>query len=105
VIIKRSPALAAVVEEALWIAAGNLAAAERFICAVERTLKTLEFMPHCGRLYLRADDRLQGMRMQSVRGFPHHLIFYRPLSNGIEFVWLVHTARDIVRAMQRVGLI
>jgi plasmid stabilization system protein ParE len=81
------------------------AAAQRFIRAVERTLKTLEFMPRCGHAYLRADDRLQGLRMQSVRGFPHHLIFYRPLVNGIEFVWLVHSARDIVRAMQQVGLV
>ena len=91
-------------EEALWIAKDNPPVAERFIQAVELTLKTLEFMPRAGRAYLRPDDRLAGMRMQPVRRFPNYLVFYRPLPEGIEFVWLVHSARDIARAMRMVGL-
>ena len=104
-IVKRQLALVAVAEEALWIAKNNPRAAEQFIQAVEITLKTLEFMPRAGHAYLRQDDRIQGIRMQPVRRYPTYLVFYRPLSTGIEFVWLVHGARDIASAMRMAGLL
>ena len=104
-IVKRPRALAAVAEEALWIARENPPAALRFLQAVELTLKTLEFMPRAGRAYVRPDERLQGLRVQPVRHFLNYLVFYRPLPEGIEFVWLVHGARDIARAMRMVGLL
>lgn len=42
--------------------------------------------------------------MQLVRRFPNYLVFYRPVPEGIEFVWLAHSARDIAHAMRIVGL-
>jgi plasmid stabilization system protein ParE len=36
-----------------------------------------------------------GLRRWRVRGFENFMIFYHPLSNGIEIVRVLHGARDI----------
>ena len=34
-------------------------------------------------------------RMFRVKGFTKHLIFYRPIKNGVEIIRVIHGARDI----------
>ena len=61
----------------------------------ETTFEQLEAMPGMGHLYASTDRRLAGVRVWSVKGFPKHLIFYRPSENGIEILHLIHGVRDI----------
>jgi len=48
----------------------------------------------------RAEDfdtpRLTGMRRWRVRGFDNYLIFYQPLSQGIEVLCVVYATRDLL---------
>ena len=88
--IERSRASVSDYEE-IWryIALDNPAAADRLISALERQLLTLAAMPGIGRKEpnLAAD----------LRSFPvgSYLIFYRPTSDGIALVRVLHGARDI----------
>ncbi len=43
-------------------------------------------MPGMGRTEDFDNPRLTGMRRWRVRGFDHYLIFYQPLSQGLDFV-------------------
>ena len=38
-----------------------------------------------------------GLRMWSIRGFENRVIFYRPTSDGIDVVRVLHASRDIER--------
>lgn len=98
--IKRRPrAIYAIIDMAEYIGRSSPAAAERFLDATEATFAQLEGMPGMGRLYDSPDPRLAGVRVWSVKGFPNHLIFYRPLDSGIEVLHMLHGARDINAAL------
>ena len=43
--------------------------------------------------------RLKGLRMWQVRGFEKHLIFYRPIKDGIEVIRVLHASRDLVAVL------
>ena len=99
-IAQRRQARIDAIEQAVAIAADNPGAADRFFEAFQQTLELLAEMPGMGapRPY-RAPD-LQGLRMHPVRGFPRHLLFYRPLADGIELVRVLHGKRNIERLFQ-----
>jgi hypothetical protein len=40
-------------------------------------------------------ERLSGRRMFRVQGFRRHLVFYRPTSEGIEVIRVLHSSQDI----------
>ncbi|MEX0866184.1 MAG: type II toxin-antitoxin system RelE/ParE family toxin [Pirellulales bacterium] len=40
------------------------------------------------------------LRVWQVRGFENWLIFYRPISDGVEIVRVLHGARDVVAILQ-----
>jgi toxin ParE1/3/4 len=56
-------------------------------------------MPGMGRRYESSHPRLAAVRVWPVKGFRNHLIFYRPIENGIEVVHLFHGARDLDAAL------
>ena len=94
--IKRRPrAIYAIIEMAEYIGQNSPASAERFMDATEAAFEQLEAMPGMGHLYDSSNSRLAGVRVWSVKGFPNHLIFYRPFEAGIEILHLLHGARDI----------
>lgn len=78
----------------LYIANDNLEAADRYLDVLEETLRELAKRPGMGPACpeLRVD----------LRRFPcgSHLIFYRPATNGIFVVRVLHGARDIPTAFQ-----
>ena len=37
--------------------------------------------------------------MWQVRGFEKHLIFYRPIKDGIEIIRVLHASRDLVAVL------
>jgi toxin ParE1/3/4 len=73
----------------LYVAEDNIAAADRFIDAIERQLVRLAEMPGMGR------PRPELAR--ELRSFPikSHVIFYRRIERGIQVVRVLHGARDI----------
>ena len=37
--------------------------------------------------------------MWTIRGFPNHQIYYRPIDDGIEVIRVLHAARDITKIL------
>jgi toxin ParE1/3/4 len=99
--IQRRPvAIRAIIDHAEYIGQNSPASAERFLNATERTFRQLEERPGLGHRYLSSNRRLAGVRVWSIKGFPNHLIFYRPINSGIEILHLLHGARDIPSVLQ-----
>src|SRR3954469_9437762 len=55
----------------------------------------LSATPGIGAPRPRANPALRALRMHPVRGFDSHLLFYRPIPDGIELIRVLHGARDI----------
>jgi toxin ParE1/3/4 len=76
-------------------------AAERFVDAVEKSLKDLTARPGSGS---RKDFEAQGLsevRSWWVEGFPNFLIYYLPLQDGIDVLGVLHGARDVESKLRR----
>ena len=80
-----------------YIAMDNLGAAARFTRAAEETFLQLVQMPNMGRHSEFQSSRLSNVRQWRIPGFENHLIFYRPIEDGIEVLRVLHGARDIER--------
>ncbi len=78
----------------------SLEVALRFYDAAAATFEELARMPGLGERRPTADPRLEGLRVGRIRGFEKHLIFYRPVADGIEIVRVLHGARDIDRLLE-----
>jgi toxin ParE1/3/4 len=78
----------------LWREAG-IETALRFYDGAAATFESLARTPGIGAPWDSPNPGLAGMRVLRVRGFKHHLVFYRPGERGIEIVRVVHAARDI----------
>ncbi len=89
VILKSPRAKSDLVEIWNYIAEDSEARADAFIDRIDRKLKALAQHPGMGRLR----DELA----ENMRSFPvgRYVIFYRPLSNGIAVVRVLHSARDL----------
>jgi toxin ParE1/3/4 len=95
-IVRRRAAIEDLADQTAWyIVHASQAVADRFVEAVERALQALLDTPGIGAPRPRANPALRDLRMHPVRGFESHLIFYRPLTDGIELIRVLHGARDI----------
>lgn len=63
--------------------------------AAEETFELLALQSEMGRVTEYRSAFLVGVRMFPLKKFPKHLVFYRPLENGIEIIRVLHGARDI----------
>ncbi len=72
-----------------YVARDNPDAADKFIRAITSRFPKLANMPHLGRSREELSPRL--------RSFPigRHIIFYRPMENGIEIARVLDGARDL----------
>lgn len=52
-------------------------------------------MPLIGSAREFQNSALEGIRMWRVKSFAKHLIFYRPIKDGVEVIRVLHSARDI----------
>jgi toxin ParE1/3/4 len=75
--------------------AASLATSDRFLAAVNRTFEQLTAMPDMGTRYEPDDPAYAELRYLPVSKFRKYLVFYRPMSDGIEVVRVLHGARDI----------
>lgn len=83
-------------EQAEYLAAHrDLEMGLRFYHAAEKTFQLLASQPKMGSLTEYRSPFLAGVRMFPLKGFPKHLIFYRPLDDGIEIIRVLHGAREI----------
>ncbi len=94
VVIKLPRAKSDLVEIWDYIADDNEARADAFVDMIDQKLHALASNPGMGR----ARDELA----EGLRSFPvgRYVIFYRPISNGIEIVRVLHGARDIDHLLQ-----
>lgn len=76
-------------EIGLYIARDNPAAADALLVEIGQTSQRLAVFPDSGR---KRDDLMRGLRSAPVGNY---VIFYRPISGGIEVVRVLHGARDV----------
>jgi toxin ParE1/3/4 len=96
-ITKKVRAIWDVIELAERIGQDSPDAAVRFMDAVEDSLKFLLRFPEMAAVWEPARPHYEGMRVWPVSGFPHHLIFYRPVADGIEVIRVCHSSRNLDR--------
>ena len=90
---KRLRAVDGLIERFEYLARVNPGAAERFVDAVEQTLKTLEQMPRLGREWGVRGSVLADVRVRAVIGLENYLLYYRPIRGGIEWFAVRHAAQ------------
>ena len=83
-----------------YVRQGSPETASRFLRAADAAFKLLAPMPEMGAPRAYPNRKLSGLRMWPIRGFPEHLIFYRPTQHGIEVVRVLHAKRDIERLLE-----
>lgn len=66
----------------------------RFADAIELSLQRLLESPTLGFSAEFDHPRLQDVRWWQVRGFPNHVVYYRPTTDGIEVFRVLHGSRD-----------
>lgn len=100
-IVVRPAAVRDLEEQAEYLARqGSTEAAVRFYRAAERTFTLIASQPEMGRVRPFRRAALAGVRVFPLQGFQRHLIFYRPLTDGIEVLRVLHGARDIERLFE-----
>jgi toxin ParE1/3/4 len=83
----------------VYIGERNFDAAERFLAAVNEDLARIRSMPGMGAMREFDDPRLRDLRSLPVSGFRNYLIFYRVSADRVEFLRLIHGARDLETAL------
>ncbi|MGC8643212.1 MAG: type II toxin-antitoxin system RelE/ParE family toxin [Isosphaeraceae bacterium] len=78
----------------------SLETALRFYEAAAATFERLVQVPGLGEPYESNNQRLIGLRVTLVEGFPNHLVFYRAIDKGIEILRVLHGTRDLDRALE-----
>ena len=67
----------------------------RFLRAADSTFAMLAGMPGMGTRYEPEEPLYADLRYFPITRHPNHLVFYRPLPDGIEVLRVLHAARDI----------
>ena len=83
-----------------YLTPGNPDRALAFFGAARDAFVQLAAMPKLGVRRSFFLPRLQELRMWPVPGFRQYLIFYRPLSDGLEIIRVLHHSRDIAAALE-----
>jgi len=88
------------IDQAAFLDRQSPAVAFRFLFECDATFNLLVDTPGIGGPYLTTDQRLVGVRVFPIRGFPNHLAFYIDKAAGIEIIRVLHGARDLDAALQ-----
>jgi toxin ParE1/3/4 len=79
-----------------WFARqAGLRVADRFLVEAEATFSRLAGMPRMGTAYEPVAPPFVDLRFFPVSRYRDYLVFYRPISDGIEVFRVLHGARDI----------
>jgi len=82
-------------ELADYIAQRNLAAAERFVQALEQSYAFLADFPVSGSIVDENHPKHADVRAWQVKGFPRHLILFRFREEAIEILHICDAARNL----------
>lgn len=82
-------------ELAEYIAQHNPRVAHRFYDAADAAFQLLAQMPAMGAACEFRNPAAADLRLWPIHAFEKHVIFYRPIDNGIEVVRVLHASRDI----------
>jgi toxin ParE1/3/4 len=95
-ILKRETATRDLIEQFVWYAeSASLEVADRFLTSAQNTLERLAAAPESGAPVEVTREELVGLRRWPVKGFEKILLFYIPLSDGIDLVRVLHGSRDL----------
>jgi toxin ParE1/3/4 len=94
-IVERPKARQELEDIAVHIGTNRPSAARRFLAAAQKVYGTLAAMPEVGALWERENPRFAGVRHFPIPRYPNYVIFYRPLSGGVEILHIFHAARDL----------
>ncbi len=79
-----------------WFARqAGLRVADRFLIEAEATFSRLAGMPRMGAAYQPEERNFADLRFFPISLYRDYLVFYRPISDGIEVFRVLHGARDI----------
>lgn len=92
--VLRKAAIQDLDELAAYIQQESPETAVRFLDAANETFHLLAENPELGGLFETTHQLLAGIRIWRVKGFQTMLVFYRPITVGVEIVRLLHGARD-----------
>jgi toxin ParE1/3/4 len=94
-VILRPPAVRDMEDFAVYLAARNVAVADRFLDSCMSDFQRLSEMPGMGARREFRNPKASGIRSWPLSGFPNYLIIYRPVDVGVEILRILHGARDI----------
>lgn len=94
-IIVRPSARQDLIEQFAFIDERSQETADRFLEMFDRTLGELSKMPEMGSPQQFNNPHLKGVRRWRIHDFEKHLIFYRPVDDGIEILRVLYASRDI----------
>lgn len=94
-VYKTSAAMQDIVDCAAYLGEQRVGLEIEFLDSIEKTLDYLASGSGSGGLYESQNPLLEGIRVWKVHDFENHLIFYRPTSDGIDLIRVLHGARDI----------
>ncbi len=78
-----------------YVQEAGSAVADRFLAQAEATLTRLVRSPGLGTLYHHDHPALTDVRYFPISHFKKYLVFYRPMTGGIEVLRVLHGARDL----------
>ena len=94
-IVRRSQAVADVIECAGFVGAEHVEVGLRFVAAAEAAFERLATFPYLGAQLTPHRPAFGHFRRWPIRGFENYLVVYRPIADGIEVIRVLHGARDI----------
>jgi toxin ParE1/3/4 len=99
-LVRRRPrARADLIDTADYLQQQSVLVAAQYLTAAERSITLLSQMPGLGSPWESEDPALADIRFAPIDGFKSYLIFYRPLSDGIEIIRILHGATDLERLL------
>lgn len=77
----------------------GIGTARRFLAQAEKTFRRLAGMPGIGAHLDLENPALADLRFFPISHYKKYLVFYRPITDGIEIARVLHGARDIQRIL------
>ena len=93
-IFKSPQAYSDLIDIASYIAQDSIEASDRFLNAAQATFEKLASSPQIGAICPFRHPLAMGIRVWPIQRFKRYLVFYRPESNGINVIRVLHGARD-----------
>ena len=76
----------------------------RFLTAAHETFTILATQPRMGSQVRLPVHELKSLRIFPVSGFKKMLVLYRPVSEGVEILRVLHASRNVRALLRREGL-